>query len=103
MSGELLTLAARMVRLEGGCESGHKPGQWHVHEDQYHATGAYLSELVRGQVDQGTVLAKLTGHKLMDPCDACGGVALGCLWCEERGWRWVRSRAIIDQLETPRQ
>jgi hypothetical protein len=46
-TGELLRIAARMVRLDGGCESGHKPGQWHMHEEPYHATGRALAATTR--------------------------------------------------------
>lgn len=39
----LLRLAARMVRLEGGCEKGHRAGQWHMHEEPYHRQGRELA------------------------------------------------------------
>ena len=45
--GALLRLAAHMVRLEGGCESGHKPGQWHMHEKPYHRIGRQLAAIAR--------------------------------------------------------
>lgn len=31
--GELTAIAARLVRHEGGCESGHKAGNWHLHSE----------------------------------------------------------------------
>ncbi len=42
----LVPIAARMVRLEGGCESGHKPGQWHMHEARYFATGQAIAAAI---------------------------------------------------------
>jgi len=41
----LIPIAARMVRLDGGCESGHKPGQWHMHEEPFRSIGRQLATL----------------------------------------------------------
>lgn len=45
LQGRLISLAARMVRLDGGCESGHKAGRWHMHEEPYHGTGGELATI----------------------------------------------------------
>jgi hypothetical protein len=34
-----------MVRLEGGCETGHKPGQWHMHEEPFHDLGRQAASI----------------------------------------------------------
>ena len=45
--GLLTSIAARMVRLEGGCEKGHRAGQWHMHQDSYHAIGREIAAALR--------------------------------------------------------
>lgn len=41
----LRSIAVHMVRFDGGCESGHRAGQWHMHADPFHAIGRRLAAI----------------------------------------------------------
>ena len=45
----LVPIAARIMRLEGGCETGHRAGQWHIHEASYLSTGRQLAAIALAQ------------------------------------------------------
>jgi hypothetical protein len=49
----LRKIAVRMVRLEGGCESSHRRGEWHMHEEPYHRIGRELAALASSPAPAG--------------------------------------------------
>jgi hypothetical protein len=91
----LISLAARMVRLEGGCEAGHKPGQWHMHEGPFHDLGRQAASIAHA-----LPATPASPPPPSEPCSGCGGRR----WSNDENWQptfpetWRGERSHGDGL-----